>query len=239
MALNFGQLKTTQATSSTSRTLKPWNIYPVKFAGCRVDHIAGKKDPSQTYDILKIRFENEDGYFEESIFFPRDGDDERPTYQNREGHDYQTPSRFETIMTTIAQLATVLNKEGFEKMQEASSKFRSFDDVCKALIAITNPVIGKETNIKLIGRTRDGRVTAALPRICGVNKQGELFTSDNFIGDKLFFTDYEERQIEAYQSAKPTDMSKTSNESTDLLETSSSSDSDDLGSLLEGLGADL
>lgn len=240
MAFNFGQIATTQATATVSRTLKPWAIYPVKFAGCRVDHIQGKKDPSQTYDILKIRFENEEGYYEESIFFPREGDDERPTYQNREGHDYQTPSRFEQTMAIIAQLGTVLNREGFEKMQAASSKFRNFEDVCKALIAITDPVKGKETNIKLIGRNRDGRVSAALPRICGVNKQGELFTSDNFIGDKLFFTTYEENQISAYQNAKPTDMSKTESNPSDLLNpTSDDSDDSDVTLLLEGLGADL
>ena len=37
----------------------------------------------------------------------------------------------------LSRPAQVLNPAGFEKMQAMSSKFRSFDDVAKALIAVT------------------------------------------------------------------------------------------------------
>ena len=39
------------------------------------------------------------------------------------------------------------------------------------------------------------------------NKEGEIFVT-NFIGDNLFFTNYELTQQKAYQNAKPTNMDK-------------------------------
>ena len=109
-------------------------------------------------------------------------------------------------MAVVKQTAQVLNPAGFEKMQAASSKFKSFDDVAKALITITEKVKGTETKLKLIGRNRDGKVVADIPRIVGINKQGESFISDNYIGDKLFFSDYEEGERQKYLKAKPTEM---------------------------------
>mgnify|MGYP003489505553 FL=1 len=74
------------------------------------------------------------------------------------------------------------------------------------MIKITDKVKGKETKLKLIGKNRDGRVVADIPRIVGINKQGESFISDNYIGDKLFFSDYEETQRAKYTKATPTEM---------------------------------
>lgn len=230
--LNFGTLNTTPAVSTTSHRLKPWDIYKVKFAGARVDHIQGKKDPSMTYDILKVRFEGEDGYFEESIFFPKEEDAIRPKATNREGHEYERPSNFERTMTFIAQVATVLNEAGFKKMQAASGKFKSFDDVCKAFVAVTDSAKGKETNLKLIGKTdKSGNVTAILPYFTGVNKDGELFVSDNFIGDKLFFSTYEEQKKAEFMQAKPTDMQKVVTDTTNVSSTKGSEEDIDFSEL--------
>lgn len=204
--MNFGKLSETKGVS-TSKTLKPWDIYEVKFMGCRVDEIKGKKDPDMTYKILKVRFEGADGYFEESIFFPKEDDVKRPTRTNKEGHEIEMPSSFERTMTFIAQLGETINPELYAKMKAMSSKFKSFDDVCAALIKVTDPKKGTTTHLKLIGKTnRDNRVIAALPYFVSLNKDGDVWTSDNFIGDKLDFTDYELTQKKAYASAKPTTM---------------------------------
>lgn len=207
---NFGSLATTQATSNVQQRLKPWDIYPVKFAGARIETIQGKKDPSQTYTILKVRFDGEDGYYEESIFYPKAGDDVRPEYTSKDGHKYLGASSFDRTMTFIAQVAEVLNPEGFAKMQAASSKFKTFDDVAKAFIQITDKAKGKETNLKLVGRTQNGNLQAALPKFVAVNKQGERFCCDNFVGEKLFFSAYEEGKRAEYLNAKPTAMGSTS-----------------------------
>lgn len=203
---NF-DLSNSQPTSTHQPRLKPWNIYKVKFDGCRVEHIKGVKDPDKTYDILKVRFSNDEGYYEESVFFPKDDDAVRPKYTNKEGHEYEGASSFERTMTFVAQVAEVLNPEGFKKMQSLSGKFKNFNDVCNVLIKITDPKKGTETNLKLVGRVaKDGTVNPALPKFCAVNKEGKLFTSDNFIGDKLFFSPYEEGKRNEYLNAKPTKM---------------------------------
>ena len=231
---NFGTLATTQATSNVSYRLKPWGIYHVKFTGARKEVIQGKKDPSMTYEILKVRFDGEDGYYEESIFYPKPGDEKRPVYTSREGHEYEGASSFDRTMTFIAQVAEVLNPEGFKKMQAASSKFKSFDDVVTAFIKITDPVKGKDTNLKLVGKTqKDGTVVAVLPKFVAISKTGEKFTCDNFVGDKLFFSAYEEKKKAEYANAKPTDMSNDiPAEINDIDKSPASSDDIDFDSLL-------
>lgn len=221
---NFSTLATTQATSNVQQRLKPWGIYPVKFSGARKEVISGKKDPGATYEILKVRFDGDEGYYEESIFYPKEGDDQRPTYTSKDGHEYQGASSFDRTMTFIAQVAEVLNPEGFKKMQAASSKFKSFDDVVTAFIKITDVAKGKETNLKLVGKTQNGNVVACLPRFVAINKNGEKFTCDNFIGDKLFFSAYEEGKKVEYEGAKPTDMNSMG------LQTNSNEDNKTVGS---------
>lgn len=217
---NFGSLATTQATSSISQRLKPWGIYNVKFSGARKETIKGKKDPNAVYEILKVRFDGEDGYYEESIFYPKEGDDKRQEKKSeKDGHTYYLPSSFDRTMTFIAQVASVLNPEGFKKMQELSSKFKSFDDVVKTFITITDKAKGKETKLKLVGRNQNGNVIPALPKFVAITKEDERFTCDNFIGDKLFFSAYEEGKKNEYENAKPTPMDSTNEP---LIESSNS-----------------
>ena len=232
MEMNFGSLATTQATSGNKR-LKPWDIYPVKFKGVEIREITGKKDPSMTYKILTTKFEGENGYYNEDTFFPTEASAKRNTYKNKEGHEKEMPSGFEQTMTYIAQLAGVLNPDGFKKMQASSSKFKSFDDVCKALDTILKPKIGTDCFIKIVGRNRDGRVQPAIPNITALNKDGEVFTSDNFISLKkeiLGFTEYEEAQMQAFKNAKPTNMPVS--ESVNSTAHQGSEDNDDFSDLL-------
>lgn len=202
---NFG-ISADSAVRNTRRPLTPWNIHDVKFMGCEIKEFDGKKDTTAHYKVLAINFENEDGYFSVTQFFPKAGDDERREFDSKNGGKIIMPSNFETLMAVVKQTAQVLNPVGFEKMQAASSKFRSFDDVAKALIQITNSVKGTKTKLKLIGRNRDGKVVADIPRIVGINKEGVAFISDNYIGDKLFFSDYEETQRSKFINATPTEM---------------------------------
>lgn len=206
MALSFG-ITNDSAVRSTRQQLKPWGIYPVKFKGCEIREFEGKKETNMgvKYRVLDIKFEGEDGVFTVTKFFPKEGDEVRRTTEGKSG-TVTFPSSFEVLMATVKQTAQVLNPKGFEKMQAASSKFRSFDDVANALIAVTKPAIDTETNIKLVGVNRDGKVQADIPRIVALNKQGEAFIADNYIGSKLFFSDYEETQRAKYASAAPTPM---------------------------------
>ena len=208
MAFNFG-ISSESAVRTVRRQLAPWNIYDVKFIGCEIVEGTKKDDPSIHWKRLDVKFENEDGYFNMPLWWPKDGDDQRRTTTGANGGEVTFPSNFEVLMAKISQTGQVLNPTGFEKMQAASAKFKSFDDVANALIKITNLVKGKETKLKLIGKkNKDGKIVAEVPKIVAINKDGDSFISDNYIGDKLFFSEYEEGQRQAYLNTKPTTMPK-------------------------------
>jgi hypothetical protein len=97
-----------------------------------------------------------------------------------------------------------------------SSKFKSFDDVAKTLIAVTNKVKGCETKIKLVGRTRDNRVVAEIPSITSVF-DGVATITDNYIGNKLFFSNYEETKRAEYLKSTPTNMAAVPAQTDSLL----------------------
>lgn len=230
---NFGISKES-AVKTVRPQLKPWNIYDVTFVGCEVREFAGKKNPNETYKVLDIKFENEDGYFTVTKFFPKAGDDQRREVDTKNGGKRELASNFEELMNVVKQTAAVLTPEGFNKMSELSPKFKSFDDVAKTLIAITDKVKGSQTKIKLVGRTRDNRVVAEIPTITSVF-DGVATITDNYIGSKLFFSDYEEGKRAEYLKSKPTDMQATAAKADALLDVevpAASNDEFDLDNLL-------
>lgn len=206
-AFNFGGIKETSAVG-VSKSLKPWGIYEVKFDGLELNDIKGKKDPEAVYKTIKMSFSNDEGVFVNNLFIPAtEQDAERPVYKNKDNHEYEAPSRFEDFKWTLLQLAQVVNPEGYKKLQEQSSKIKGMDDFIKLIMMCANAKKGVTTHLKLTGRTtEDGKTYARIPRIVGVNKEGELFVSDKFVGDNLEFTLYEADKAKAYHSAKPTDM---------------------------------
>ena len=223
---NFGISKES-AVKTVRPQLKPWNIYDVKFMGCEVREFAGKKDPSVTYKVLDIKFENEEGYFTVTKFFPKAGDDVRREVDAKNGGKRELASNFEELMNIVKQTAEVLTPEGFKKMSELSPKFKSFDDVAKTLIAVTDKVKGCETKIKLVGRNRDNRIVAEIPNITSVF-DGVATITDNYIGSKLFFSDYEESKRAEYLKSKPTDMKPSKADALlDVEETSPTGPMDD------------
>ena len=200
--MNFG-FSSASAVRNTRRPLAPWGIYKVKFTGAEIATFKGSKDPSVEYKVLRFNFENEDGYYSESLFFPKEGDDVDREYENN-GGIMKFPSNFKVTMSTVQQTLQVLSPKGWEAVQKASAKFKSFDDVANAAIKVLDKVKGTETEIKLVGRVSKGKVVAKIPTIIRYNKDGELYVSDNYIGTKLYFTDYEEGERNKYLNAKPT-----------------------------------
>ncbi len=204
---NFGGISGVSAVRS-NKSLQPWGIYSVEFEGLELVEMKGKKDPDAVYKTVKMSFSGDDGSFSNNLFIPSTEEDAtRPVYKNKEGHEYESPSRFENFKWTLLQLAEVVNPEGYKKLQDQSSKIRTMDDFIKLVMAVANAKKGTKTLLKLTGRTtEDGKVYAQIPRIVGVNKSGELFVSDTFVGDKVAWTDYEAEKVSAYHTAKPTDV---------------------------------
>lgn len=216
---DFSKLSNTSFVSTSSQRLKPYEIYRVKLTKIEKTELKGSKDPNMSYPVIALEFtsvdENNPGIFSENIFIPvTENDTIRPTFKNDKGHEYNRPSRFENFQYTLMQIVTVLNPDGAKKIQENGKKLQAAIE--KDLVAginlfidlIIKALAGKdkvETNLKLVGRNNNGTVYAALPNACGLNKEGDIFPT-NFIGDNLFFTNYELTQQKKYQNAKPTPM---------------------------------
>lgn len=207
---SFGSIDKVQATAGGNRRLRPWDIYEVKFVEARFEKFNGKKEENkdQVYEALTIRFENEDGYYEERVFNPGEKGTERYKNKGADGHEYESASPMERLRIFIAQLFAVLAPDKMPKMVEIAPKVTSFEQLCNAVIKLLEGAKGKTTHLKLTGRkdSQTNRYTPCLPKFAGVNKKGELFTADNFIGDKLFFSAYEEGQKKKYLEARPTNM---------------------------------
>lgn len=211
MSFNFA-ISSDSAVRNTRRLLTPWEIHDVKFKGAEIREFNGRKDPNAHYKLLSIKYENEDGYFNVDMFFPKDGDDKKLEFDGANGGKVQMASSFETTMAIIKQTAQILNPKGFEQMQKISTKFKSFDDVAAAFIKITTPVIGTDIKIKLTGKNRDGKIVPQIPRILALNKKGEAFICDNYIGTKLFWSGYEATKRDEFLKATPTDPEKVEEE---------------------------
>jgi hypothetical protein len=103
------------------------------------------------------------------------------------------------------QIVHALNPTGEEKIKANASKIKSIDQFIDLIIKALTGKEKVETDLKLVGRNNNGTVYAALPNACGLNKEGDIFPT-NFIGDNLFFNNYELTQQKKYQNAKPTPM---------------------------------
>lgn len=220
---NFSGLSNVSAVN-TSKYLKPWEIYEVKFNGIEQVDIANKNDESNPYKTVAISFAGKDGNFTKNLFIPQTEDDKiRPEYSSKDGKKISYPSRYEDFIYTLLQLAQVLNPDGYTKMMANISKCKTINDFIKLSSTVINAKKGAETHLKLTGRNSNGRVYADIPRVCSVNRDGEIWVSNNFVGDNLEFTAYEVQQAKSYHDAAPTDMS--------MLETADNpdkTDSDDI-----------
>lgn len=200
--MNFSFNGEQSAVRSNRRQLTANTIHKVKWMGAEIKEVG--KDTK--YKILALNFENEEGYANMSIFWPTDKDAERQVATASDGHEYERPSRWENTKAILAQTMEVLNPTGYEKFKEASKKFRSFDDMAVAFVKVTDQVKGAETNVKFSGYTnKQGYPQLSLPTIVGVNKQGECFVSDNYIGD-VVLSAYEMKKAKEASEAKPTTM---------------------------------
>lgn len=214
MDFNFNSLATNNFSSNSGSHLRPYNIYKVNLTKIEKTELKGSKDPNAVYPIVALEFTGcgeDKGIFSTNLFIPTSEKDmERPTYQNNNGHDYQRPSRFENFQYTLMQIVHALNPDGEEKIKANASKIKTIDQFIDLIIKALKGKDKVETNLKLVGRNNNGTIYAALPNACGLNKSNEVFPV-NFIGDNLFFTNYELQQQKNYQNAKPTDMSQTEN----------------------------
>lgn len=210
---NFSNLENTSFTSNAGAYLRPYDIYKVNLTKIEKTELKGSKDPNAVYPVVALEFTgtgDNKGTFTTNLFIPTTEQDmERQTLTNANGHESQVASRFENFQFTLMQIVHALNPAGEEKIKANASKIKTIDQFIDLIIKALNGKNNIETNLKLVGRkdAKSGVTYAELPRPCGINKSGEIFPV-NFIGENLFFTNYELTQQKAYQNAKPTNMDK-------------------------------
>lgn len=209
MNINFSINSNESSISSKRNTrLKPFEIHTVTFDGAEIK--SGTSKAGNEFKLLQLTFSNKNGIAEPTIFWPdleRDGIREVRTA--KDGHEYETPSRWEQTKTVISQTLETLSPEGFKKMQELSSKFKTFDDMANVFVKLVNKCIGTEVDVKFNGYVnKQGYMQLTFPNIVGINKKGELFVSDNYIGHgNLGLSEYEMRKAKDIAETKPTKMS--------------------------------
>jgi len=190
-------------------------IHTVKFKGAEVDDLVSKKD-GQTFKVLKFKFENEEGSFEDTIFEPKADDAKRK--DNDFG--YQNPSAVEEMMAKFRHIIAAVNPE-LDKQIEAKTKTigaKDWDSMRKVMIAATNKGIDKEVQIKLIEIVKKDKNDASktikeakFPGFfLGISKTNNVYMKTNFVGSGLTFTKNEEERMAKVAGAKPTAMSSGS-----------------------------
>lgn len=216
MDFNFSNLANASFSNENStQYLKPFDIYTVKLTKIEKGELKGSKDPNAVYPIVTLEFTgtgDSHGIFTKNLFIPTSEEDsKRPEYENSNGHKYQRPSRMENFQYTLMQLVHVLNPAGEAKIMENASKIKSTDQFIDLIVKALTDKDNVEIKLKLVGRNANGTTYAELPNACGLNKEGNIFPI-NFIGDNLFFSNYEIEQQKKYQNAKPTDMGTVTEE---------------------------
>lgn len=214
MNFDFGSLATVQL-SSDIKYLKPYNIYDnVSYDGYEITQ--GTSEKGNNWKRLTLTFKSKEGIYKESIFYfdhTNQADITRPEFDMPNGGKREAPSKAENVMAEVAAIGHAFNPEGFKKMQQISSKFKSCDDVLTALVKILEQTKGKvQTSMKLVGRNNNGRVYASLPKPLGIiqedNGTWRTFPVAMF-GENLTFSSYEMGKKQEYESAKPTNMDTT------------------------------
>ena len=219
MDFNFNNLAEQNYSSAAGQYLHPYGIYKVNLTKIEKTTLTGKDGTE--YPVIAIEFAGcgeDKGLFTNNIFIPnKESDMERRTLKNANGHENQVASNFENFQFTLMQIVHALNPTGEEKIKANASKIKTIDQFVDLIIKALTGKENIETELKLVGRKNptNGVEYASLPNACGINKKGEIFPV-NFIGENLFFSNYELTQQKKYQNATPTNMDKVDEKSDDI-----------------------
>ena len=182
-------------------------IHDVQFDGCEAVEL---KDG--TMKVLRIKFSNDEGIFQHTIFEPRDGDD-----QDIMGPYGKNPSRIKEMMTLLRHLGAAVCPALVEYINSISGNV-TWDQIRKKIVEVTTPAIGTKTKIKLLAKKRNytdpntgeqkERNDAVFPSyFLSYSREGALYMRTKFIGPRLVFTDKELTAIKNQENAKPVSVS--------------------------------
>ncbi len=213
------------ATFSLSNTngiavtrLQAWTINPVVFKG--VEEKTGTSKDGSTWKAIQFKFSGDKGIFEPMFFCPKEGGDKRNSGET-DGRKWELPSQIEQLALTIAHVVGTLSPANYAKLQNVSLDLpKDFDKLVDMVRKALASSVNKSTNIKLVA---DNRGYAAIPNFININKNGEAYISNNWLGENLAFSSYEIKKMEKAKNSKPTEIDEDVTASPD-----SSSDDDGL-----------
>lgn len=194
--------------------LKAWGIYDVVFKG--IELMKGTNKEGNPWKAMRIKFSGDEGIFEPMIFCPGDKGDERKTVETG-GKKWELPSALEQLKYTVSHVMTTLAPEMMEKFSKAVSGITLPDDFEKLVETMNKALaksLNKKTKLKVVG---DSKGYATLPTFVNINKDGEAYLSNNWLGDTVAFSDYEVKKMNEQKNAKPTAV-KDDAEDTDNVE---------------------
>lgn len=200
MGMNFNL---SNVTGTSMPKLAPNKIHEVIFKGITYQEMKNKKDEANPHRVMKARWENADGYYEETIWAPKEGDEKRTTTKKGDV-ERENPSNLERFERTLAHIGEQLAPVTYEKFKGLTFDLPSeFEKLAKTFIKVTEKSVNKAVKLKLVKNKKD---EASLPYFVNLSKEGKAYISNNWLGDKVFFSPFEIEQMEKQTTAKPTNM---------------------------------
>lgn len=196
MTFNLNNVKGTAVVR-----LKAWRIYDVVFKG--IELVKGKNKEGNEWKAMKIKFSGEEGIFEPLVFCPGEGGGERITGETG-GKKWELPSALEQLQCSVAHVMANLAPEMMEKFSKAASGLaipEDFEKLVETMNKALAKAVNKQTKLKLVGNNKG---YASLPNFVGINKEGEVYINNNWLGDTVAFSDYEVKKMNEQKNAKPT-----------------------------------
>lgn len=231
---NFGAMANTDGTAVDKR-LRAYTINKVKFVEAKIDVLHSEKQQTD-YDILKVRWEGEQGYYEENYFLPStEGKDVERTPNNWGG---ENPSNADRAMMFFAHLCGILNHDGYEKMKRIVGGCKNFKEVAALVVKVLSAKKGTECYLKLCGRDNQGVIYASLPYFTSINRTtGEAIINNAFLSlkDDLAFTPAEDKKRQEFENRKPTPAPSDNTEAAGDNSDIDNATQDDLQAMLSDL----
>lgn len=211
--MSFSFDATAGASQSTTKPrLEGNNIYDVVLDGYELQDIIGVKDPTMVYKVIKLKFSNDAGSFEHTVFEPKPEDFKRTSNEitnkktGAKEHIPQ-PSNVESMMLLFKHIIDAFVPEIASQIdkKEKSLGAKSWDDMRKLIGAILDKGKGRTSKVKLI---KDNKGEAKFPGFfSGLTKEGVAYIRNNFVGEKVAFSAYEISRINSEATAKVTPAS--------------------------------
>lgn len=206
--MDFSFSATAGASQSTAKPKLEGNTIPVvKFDGCEIKDVQGVKEPDKTYKQLILKFSNEDGVFEHTVWPPRPEDFTRKEseFKNKSGVMEKIPqaSNVESMMLLFKHAIDSINPSVAKQIDEGKIKITAptWEKLRELVAEILDKGKGVTTKIKLL-KNKNGEAT--FPGFfAGLTKEGKAYVRNNFIGEKIAFSTYELDRINKEATAKP------------------------------------